>query len=153
MLPVAFLALLLALTLAAWVIDGARRRRRSCILRARAAAWGMQFVPEDRFGLVARVAAVFPVPGIANLRVRDVMYLVEGDRHRFLFTAEYTQGVLRHQDRIRRAVAFCEPAARNAADTPACVALAGRDLPLAEQYQALRDRPAGSAAAAVPASS
>jgi hypothetical protein len=102
------------------------------------------------------VAAVFPTPGAADVVVRDVLYGQAGDGSagglRYLFTVEYTTGVLRTKRR-RSAVGTAVEAARSVegrgtgtgGSAPLDVALAPAELPAVAQYEWLLRRHAGGA--------
>jgi hypothetical protein len=95
----------------------------------------MNYSPRDQLKLGSRIASQFPVPGAANLRVTDLIYGTERARHRYVFTAEFTVGVVHRKRRIVRAAAFVE--AREASEDAGELTLAPADLPLAEQYRRL----------------
>ncbi len=133
--PSLLLAILVAITTAAYLIDRGRRSHRRAVLKALAREWKMHFATTDPFNLAPRVASMFPVPGAANLRICDVIYAQQGDRHRYIFTAEYTQGVLRHHLRVRRAATFCE--AKDQAGDCSPIQLAKGALSVSAQYEAL----------------
>src|SRR5688500_15740566 len=92
--PLLLLASLLALTALALVVRKILRPAIKRRLRRFANDWKMRYVERDLFHLAPRIATVIPVPGAADLRVIDVLYASEGDTHRYLFTAEYTRGVV-----------------------------------------------------------
>jgi hypothetical protein len=145
--PILLLGVLLAVTCAALTIDALMRRSRSTRLAALASDWQMRFTSDDRFQLAPKIAGRFPTPGAADVVVRDVMYTQETSGcFRYLFTVEYTTGVLRTKRR-RTGVGMV-------VEGPACAALAGAlsamtthdyspvalappELPLAEQYTTL----------------
>ena len=136
--PLDLLAILLGLTaVAVWREYRARHRLRT-VLRAMAAGARMNFSVADQFRLTSRVVAIFPVPGAASVVVHDLLYSSEGGRHRYLFTVDYTLGVVRTKRRLRRVAAFSEPRDRTAlADPPPTLQLAPGELSLVDQYLAL----------------
>src|SRR5215211_7291470 len=134
--PAFFFIGLLCITAAVWVVHRVMRHAFKKELRALASQWGMQYAQADLFNLAARVAAEFPIIGVADLVVRDMIYATQGDRHRYVFTAEYTLGVIERHRREARAVTFCDPRdAGGHCATP--IILAPEELPLIEQYKQL----------------
>src|SRR5947209_15588011 len=102
MLPLTFLAAMLMATLAAFVRHLLVRRRVARRLSRLAGQWGMHYAADDRFRLTPRVAERFSVPGASDFVVLDLIYAQERERYRYLFTVEYTAGVLRAKRRERR---------------------------------------------------
>lgn len=137
MLPLTFLAAVLALTLAAFVGHLFVRRRLSRQLRHAAAQWRMHYSEKDRFQLTTRVAERFPVPGASDFDVYDLLYRQEDEQRRYLFTVEYTRGVVRAKQRVRCVALITEP--RDCRDDAAWspLTIASDDLPLLEQYESL----------------
>ena len=86
--PAVFFLSLLCITVTVWTIHRAMRHAHKNKLRELAGQWGMQYAQADLFNLAARVAAAFPIPGVADLLIRDMIYATQGDRHRYVFTAE-----------------------------------------------------------------
>ncbi len=134
--PPVLLAVLLATTLLALVIEalcaGGRHRR----LRRLAQQWGMNYVEQDRFDIAARLGPIFPVIGAAEIRIRDVMYVQQGERQRYLFTVDFTAGVVLKQRRLRRVATFCEPRDGGGACSP--VRLAEHGGRVIDQYEELK---------------
>jgi hypothetical protein len=136
--PLEFLAIMLAITAAAGVIQAVVRRRRVDRLRALADEWRLHFSATDRFQLAPRVAARIPVPGAAAVRVRDLLYGIERQNYRYVFCTEYTTGVLRSKTGVRRVATFAEPRdGSGGAPAPAPLVFAPESLPLIEQYRHL----------------
>jgi hypothetical protein len=137
--PILVLLLLLALTAAAFFTDAFLRKRRAARLAAIAAQWQMRFTAQDPFQLTPRIAAHFPIPGAADVVVRDLVYGQEdtAGRFRYFFTIEYTLGVLRTKRR-RVAVGMLLEAGRPETNPFSGVTLAPTDLSLDDQYQWLR---------------
>jgi hypothetical protein len=134
--PFVFFISLLCVTAMVWTLHRVMRHAHKKHLRALAGQWGMQYAQSDPFQLAARVAAEFPIVGVADLVVRDMIYATQGDRHRYVFTAEYTLGVIDRHRREARAVTFCDPReAGGQCATP--LILAPEELPLIEQYRQL----------------
>ncbi len=131
-----FLIAVIVATAAAYlghVISRAKARHR---LHALATELKMAYSPYDRFGLADRVADRFPIPGAASLRISDLLYASNADGYRYIFSAEYTLGVIRSKSRVRRVAAFSEPKNKSeAAWTP--IRLAPENLSMEEQYQSL----------------
>jgi hypothetical protein len=139
MFPTTFLLLMVALTAgAAGLAMGADRRRRAA-LRRLATSWHMHYTPADRFRLAPRVAPRLPVPGAAAVRVRDLIYGLEGDQLRYIFVAEYTMRTVTAQSRRSSVVTFAEPRERRD-ESHVQLLLAPEGLPLVEQYQHLHKR-------------
>lgn len=131
------LAGVVALTLMAAGVELFRRSRVHSSLQELATIRRMHFSPYDPLRLTARVAANLPIPGAAYVRVIDLMYGTDGSVHRYVFTAEYTVGVVRSKKRVRRAATFTEPRDRSAAMPTSPIRLASADLTLLEQYESL----------------
>jgi hypothetical protein len=136
--PVILLALLVAATAAAVSVERVHRRRSAIAFRRLAVAHGMHYSPGDPLRVAPRVAGALPVPGAAAVRVIDMLYRTDDAGHHYVFTAEYTVGVVNVKRRLRRAAAFDEPRGSTAA--PAVVRLAAAELPIVEQYEALLRR-------------
>ncbi len=136
MSPLYLLALLVLTTAAAVGVDRGRRRRSATSYRRLAVAHDMHYSPGDPLRLTPRVAAALPVPGAAAVRVIDLLYRTDAAGHHYVFTAEYTVGVVNVKHRVRRAAAFDEPRDAAATATPT-VRLAAEGQPLVEQYASL----------------
>lgn len=125
-----------ALTLVAAAAQFQRRGRTHCQLKRLAVERHLHFSAHDQLRLADRVAAAFPVPGAANVRVVDLLYGSQGGFHRYVFTAQYTVGAVRSKKRVRRAATLSEP--RDRAPGQCCqVRLATGTLPIVEQYREL----------------
>jgi hypothetical protein len=135
--PFYFLGAVIVLTLAAVCGEFFRRRHQHRALRQLAVERRMHFSPRDQLRLTPRVAASLPIPGIASVRVIDLIYGSGEGQYRYVFTAEYTTGVVRSKKRVRRAATFTEPRQRAAAPACCTIRLASAELPLVEQYQEL----------------
>ena len=129
--PSQFLLAVLLLTSGAAIAQFLLRRRHISRLRHLAQQRHMHFSPDDRFRLTARVVPLLPVPGAAAVRVRDLLYGVEGHTQRYIFCTEYTTGVLRTKTGIRRVARFSE---RDGSAAPELV-FADEHLSLMEQYE------------------
>jgi hypothetical protein len=136
--PLLVLASLLTLTALALLIHKLLRHRIKRRLRHLANDWKMRYVESDLFHLAPRIATIIPVPGAADLRVIDVIYGSQGDTHRYLFTAEYTRGVVGRHEREQRVMTFAEPKEPTPANPPTPLVCAPPDLSIAEQYLHLR---------------
>jgi hypothetical protein len=130
--PAQFLFAILVFTATAAGVQFLLRRRHIARLRALAQQRHMHFSPDDRFRLTGRIVPLLPVPGAAAVRVRDLVYGVEGQTQRYVFCTEYTTGVLRTKTGIRRVARFSEP--RDGSSRPDLV-FADEHLPLMDQYQ------------------
>src|SRR5258706_9358706 len=137
MLPLSFLAIMVCATLAAFAADFAPRRGISRKLRKLAAEWHMHYAPNDRFQITPRVVDRFPVPGASDLQVTDLIYLPEPDQYRYLFSVEYTEGVVRTKKRVKRVATFCEPRDRACPIGWSSLVLAPVELSLEDQYRQL----------------
>jgi hypothetical protein len=117
-------------------ILSSRRRRR--ILRRLAGEWRMTYSRSDSLVLTPKVAARFPIPGAADLRVTDVIYGTEHDRYRYVFLAEFTTGTVRTRRRQRRVATFTEPRDRQQRPQSAApVTLAPEGGTILEQFRKL----------------
>jgi hypothetical protein len=135
--PATTLIFLTGASVAATVIDSYSRRQRRVELRALARRWQMHYSERDQLRLAPRVAEQFPIAGIANLQISDIIYGRQNDLYRYVFTAQFTTGIIRTKGRPIRVASFVEPR-----DTrhPRCVGpieLAPADKPILEQYQSL----------------
>jgi hypothetical protein len=137
MLPSDALALIAGITGLAYAVDRMLRRRSPRALRRLATDCRMTFGRFDTLKLTPKVARHFPIPGAANLRVTDVIYGVEKERYRYVFTADYTIGVVRAKRRQVRVCRFSEPRDRDRTDAPTPVVLAPAELSIIEQYRYL----------------
>jgi hypothetical protein len=97
----------------------------------------MTYSQFDSLRLTPRVAARFPIPGAANLRITDVIYGTEHDRYRYVFRVEFTVGVVRPKRRRVRIGAFAEPRERGRNLPPSPVLLAPEKGSLVDQYRHL----------------
>src|SRR5271169_860281 len=141
MSPIILLAVVCALTAAALMSDVMRRRRMHRNLRRLAAQERMHFSIYDQLRLAPRVASGLNVPGAAAVGVIDLLYASEDGQYRYVFTGEYTTGVVQSKRRVRRAAAFSEPRERTATVPPCAIRMAPPDLPLLEQYRWLLQQP------------
>jgi hypothetical protein len=151
MSPWQVLWLALSVTLFAYAAELVRRRWHLRALRRLAAERGMTFSQTDTLRLTPKVARHFPLPGAANLRVVNVLYGSDADRYRYVFTAEYTLGVVNAKRRHVRVASFTEPRDRPrvavaAAAAPASVVLAPADMSLMEQYRSMSPAESDTAA-------
>ena len=142
MTPLEFLAFMLVVTAVAAGVHAIRRRRHMAALRRLAEEAWLHFTAADRFRLAPRIAQRLPVPGAAAVRVLDLIYGVERQNYRYVFATEYTVGVLRSKQGVRRVVTFTEPrdpsaAADDCGRRPDELVFAPEDLPVIEQYRHL----------------
>ncbi len=134
MSPLNLLAILTGITGVAYGREISGRQRSSTALRELARDWGMNFGRGDSFRLTPRIARQFPVPGAANLQVINVIYGTRKNHYHYVFTAEYTVGVIRGKRRACRVASFIEPRDRGHAGA---ILLAPARLPILDQYKAL----------------
>jgi len=135
--PMLFLAGVLGVTAAAWAWELAARAGRRHRVQAIAGKWQMHYSEGDRFHLAPRVAEQFPVYGAADVRVADVVYGVRGARHYYIFTAEFTEGVVRTKHRRWRVAALSEGRGQAAEGPGIKITLAPEGMGLVEQYEHL----------------
>jgi hypothetical protein len=133
--PIILLAAICALTAAAMMADVLRRRHLHRGLRRLAVEQRMHFSMHDQLRLAPRVAGGLNVPGAAAVGIIDLLYASQDGQYRYVFTVEYTTGVVQSKRRVRRAAAFSEPRERSATVPPCAIRMAPPDLPLLEQYR------------------
>jgi hypothetical protein len=112
MTPSLYLILLLAILLVVVLAGGGSEFRCRRRLRACARRWNMHFAPGDRLRLARRIVGQFPVPGAASISVRDLLYRTADNRHQYLFTVDYTVGVIRGKVGRSQVAGFSEPVSR-----------------------------------------
>jgi hypothetical protein len=132
MSPVVLLLGVTGASIAAGIVSALRCKARSAKLAALAASWGMRFTMEDRFRLAPRVASGFPIAGVADVLVRDLIYRQEDVGFRYLFTVEYTVGILRTK---RRRIGAGMVLEIGAVEAFSVVTLAPGERTLFEQYR------------------
>lgn len=135
--PVLFLAVLVALTGVATLLEATARHRVARSLRDLASQWHMTYIAHDRLRVGARIARRLGIPGAADVSVADVIYGTRGDNYIYVFTAEYTTGVVWGKQRHLRVARFAESRDRQSPDAPGPLALAPEGLDLLEQYRAV----------------
>jgi hypothetical protein len=153
MTPYQFLLLMLGATAAAVAAERLYRRRRRRALAALARQWNMHYSARDLFKLAEQVAPRLPAVGAGDVFVEDVIYGVEDDHHRYLFSVEYTLGLVHAKRRVVRAASFREPKAHRDPSRWTPLELAEQSLPLIEQYRTLRAPHAASPSQAAHAAS
>lgn len=141
MSPAAYLVLTVSVAAGAVIANRQMDHRRHQRLRRAAAKWRLHYSVSDQFRLSTRITELFPIPGAADLRIADLMYGIRGHRHSYIFTADFTTGLMHTNDRRRRVVHFSEPRERNS-PTASRVELAPENLPLLEQYGYFAESPA-----------
>src|SRR5438046_9447292 len=109
MSPALFFLLTLAVTVAALVFHLIGRRMHRRALQRLATEWKMHYSPDDRFRLADRVAQMLPIPGAALVRVADLIYGNEEEGYRYLFSASFTEGVVRGKRRQVRVATLRDP--------------------------------------------
>ena len=141
--PLHFFILSLLITILAVFVQRLVRWRDRRALQALARQWGMHYAPDDRFRIADAVAQRFPVPGASDVRVRDLIYGNQqnadgtGEGRRYLFTAEFTIGVIHTKKRRRRVLTFKEPKDRRRKDELPAMEMAPAELSRVAQYQHL----------------
>jgi len=137
MTPGALLLVCLTVTAIGVGLDVAAHRRRARALRALASLWRMNYHPADQLRIAGKVLSRLPVPGAANVRVMDLIYGSDRDRYRYVFSLEYTIGVIGPKRRIVRVATFSEPRGRGEqpAGHSALVTLAPAKGSLVDQYR------------------
>jgi hypothetical protein len=110
--PQTYLFLLLIILLGMLLAGGLAQFRRRRKLRACAKRWNMHFAAGDRLRLARRIVSQFPVPGAANIGVRDLLFRTGDNQHHYVFTVDYTVGVIRGKIGKSRVAGFSEPVAR-----------------------------------------
>jgi len=133
--PIDLLLALILLSAAAWTLDRWWQSHGQAAYRELARTHRMHYSPGDPLRLTPRIAAQLPLPGAAAVRVIDLLYRTDEQNHYYVFTAEYTIGVVGPKLRVRRAAAFTESKAAGANPKP--VRLGPVELSLVEQYRAL----------------
>jgi hypothetical protein len=125
-----------ALTAIALAIDVFIHRRRARLLRKLAAEWQMHYHPGDQLRLTSKVLPHLPIIGAANVRLMDLLYGSQRKHHRYVFSVEYTIGVIGLKRRVVRVASLIEPRGREEVG-PLSVTLAPVEGNLLEQYRAL----------------
>jgi hypothetical protein len=140
--PLLLLLLLVLLTAVAVLTSAMMRKAASARVAALAASWKMRFTPVDRFQLTRNIATHFPIPGAADVVIRDLVYGEDASAAglRYFFTIEYTLGILRTKRRRVSAGTLIEAPGTDA-DRLSAITLAPAKLPLLEQYEWLRQPP------------
>src|SRR5688572_19497852 len=157
--PLVLLFSLIGLTAVAAALSEMSRRRRSTAVAAVAADWQMRYLPEDRFNLAPRVAAALPIPGAADVVVRDLIYGEDcpagqlsspgtpAPGLRYFFTVEYTVGVVRGKSRLVGVGTLTESRTGTVGEGYSRVTLAPPALGVIDQYQHLKNSLAPPASA------
>jgi hypothetical protein len=135
MSPAGLVSLTAGLTCGAAIVQRIIERRRHRRLRHLASQWRMNFNAGDQLRLASRVSHFLPIPGAANVTVGDVIYGIDGEFYRYVFTAEYTLGILQTKRRHVRVACFAEPRERGGPRPTEQLLLAAPQLPLLEQYR------------------
>ena len=133
MTPYQFLFTMIGVTAAAIAAERVHRRRRRRALAAMAREWNMHYSARDLFTLAEQVAPRLPVVGAGDVFVEDVIYGVEGEHHRYLFSVEYTLGLVHAKRRVARAASFREPKQHRDPSRWSPLELAEQTTPLIEQ--------------------
>ena len=136
--PGVCLAFIASLTALAGLIEMSARHRRKRWLRQLASQWRMTYSSCDRLRIASRISNQLPVPGAADVSVTDVIYGSHGDAYQYVFTVEYTLGVIKGRHRQVRVARFSEPRGREPSARSLRLDFAPQELPLIEQYRSLR---------------
>lgn len=140
MTPAQYLFLVVCILVTLVIVEARRVRRRRRMLRGLARQWQMHFARGDRLRLAARIVERLPVPGAANVRVRNLLYSTDGNVHKYLFTIEYGVGVVRAKTGRWRVGGFVEPVSRGQCPTRDCALhLAPQGLSLEKSYGEVHD--------------
>jgi hypothetical protein len=147
MSPGVLLLLCVGTVAVAVAFDVAAHRRRTRVLRQLAAGWRMTYHAADQLRLTPKVLPSFPIPGAANVRVMDVIYGSDHDRYRYVFSVEFTVGLVGPKRRLVRVASLSEPRDRRG---PGAVHLnlAPAEGTLVDQYRYLAPASAGAVASA-----
>jgi hypothetical protein len=135
--PLIALGMVLAATGVAVVVDAAQRRARRHALRGLSSRLRMTYSSHDHLRVLPKIACQFPVPGAADLCVRDVIYASQGESHRYVFTVEYTTGAVGRKRRHVCVASFCEARDWLCPEPMGPIVLAPAELALVAQYEAL----------------
>lgn len=147
MSPGVFLFLCLGVVALAVALDVAAHRRRTGRLRALATSWRMNYHPADQLRITPKVLPQFPIPGAANVRVMDLIYGSDRDRYRYVFSVEFTVGLVGPKRRVVRVASLSEPRVRGGAGA-VFLTLAPAEGTLLDQYRYLAPPPVQSATSA-----
>ena len=140
MTPLTHLYSIAAITLCAYAISRYDRSRHARVLRRVAAELDMNYSPVDPFGLADKIVDRFPVPGAARLEVSDLVYGMQGNRYRYIFTAHFTIGAVRAKRRASRVTFYSElatPGGKSGAAPAGELRVASQSLTWADQYRSL----------------
>ena len=137
MSPTSFFLMLLSASVVAFLVHAVFRHHCQKRFDAMAAELKMHYAEEDRFQLTPRVREQLPPEMSADLVVKDVLYYLDGDRHRYLFTIECITGDPLSETRFQRAATFCETLGRNSEKGWSKLRLAQKQRCLFKQYLSL----------------
>ncbi len=138
--PALYLLFLLVILLVLVVVGAISRYRCRRLLRSCARKWNMHFAPGDRLRLGRRIAGRFPVTGAANISVRDLLFRTNASRHEYLFTVDYTVGIIRGKSGRSCVAGFSEPVSRGspaASAAPPRLLIAPAELSGPEAYESV----------------
>lgn len=97
----------------------------------------MHYAQTDRFQLTPRVREQLPQEMQADLVVKDVLYLQDAHRVRYLFTVECMSGDPLSEVRFKRAASLSEPRDRKTESGWSKMQLAKKQSCLFKQYLSL----------------
>lgn len=133
MSPFAFLCLLVLITACVALLWRLMRIFHRWRLQRAAVRWRMRYCAGDQFRLATRLESCFPVIGASDLRVRDLMYSGTEVHHCYIFTVEFTVGLLGSKRRRPRVIRIIEP--RSPGEHPNMLEMAPVKRSLLEQYR------------------
>lgn len=135
--PLLILSLLLCFSGVAGLSYRLVRRKRRKMLGSLARQLDMHYSSNDVFQMAARVAPRLPMVGAANVRVFDLIYGSDQQGLHYVFSAEYTAGVVRAKSRRRCVVSVKEPRVSDGQPDWSSIKIAAEELPLEDQYRSL----------------
>jgi hypothetical protein len=133
--PLVLFLIALGITALAAALNRLLVRRRRRLLGKLARDAHMHYSARDVFGLAARVAGRLPIMGAAEVRICDLIYGSDQQALRYVFSAEYTVGVVHSKARRRCVIRVLEPKSGDLHWKS--FEVAPENLPLIEQYQLL----------------
>lgn len=104
-----YLLLLVGLLAGAMSVTATLRLLNARKIYAIARRLGLQFSRPDRFVLARRVAPLLPIPGAAEVVVRDVAYATTDAGLLCVMTASFTIGTVSHRQQFHRVCAALDP--------------------------------------------
>ena len=136
--PTILMLVAMLATIVGMVMAIVHRRRQERILSTLAREWQMHYSPRDVFNLAPRVVPRLPALGTSDVRISDLIYASEQQGHRYIFCAEYTTGTVRPKSHQRCVISILERRDRSDLTAWLSIKIAPSDLPLIDQYKALK---------------